>query len=90
MPVKGLPYLLHTDASAVGLGAVLAQATNQGERPLFHFSRKLTKAEKNYAGVHCDHTQWPLAVAIPHGTDQPPSNSVVSHPAALLVLCQIP
>jgi hypothetical protein len=44
-PNSTLPYHLHTDASDIGIGAVLVQ---QG-RPLAFTSRLLTSAEQNYS-----------------------------------------
>ena len=45
------PFLLHTDASQVGLGAVLSQVIEDEEHPVLYISRKLLKHEKNYATV---------------------------------------
>ena len=45
------PFLLHTDASEVGLGAVLSQVIDNEEHPILYISRKLLKHEKNYATV---------------------------------------
>ena len=42
------PYLLQTDASDVGLGAVLAQERDGLEHPIAFYSRALNKAERNY------------------------------------------
>ena len=45
------PFLLHTDASQVGLGAVLSQVIDEEEHPVLYISRKLLKHEMNYATV---------------------------------------
>lgn len=47
--LPNLPFALCTDASDVGLGAVVAQNTPKGEQPISFLSCKLTKAEKKDA-----------------------------------------
>ncbi|KAI2658155.1 Transposon Ty3-I Gag-Pol polyprotein [Labeo rohita] len=47
----GCPFLLQTDASDTGLGAVLSQVQEGEEHPVLYISRKLTPAERNYATV---------------------------------------
>ena len=42
------PFIVDTDASNVGVGAVLSQQGEDGERAVAYFSRALNKAEKNY------------------------------------------
>ena len=43
------PLVLTTDASHVGIGAILAHVTKDGERPIGYVSRSLNGAEKNYS-----------------------------------------
>ncbi|KAL0152849.1 hypothetical protein M9458_051843 [Cirrhinus mrigala] len=45
------PFLLQTDASDTGLGAMLSQVQNGEEHPVVYISRKLSQAERNYAAV---------------------------------------
>ena len=51
-PDYSKPFLLQTDASEVSIGAVLSQLDEQKQdRPVAYFSRKLKRAERNYATV---------------------------------------
>lgn len=45
------PFILRTDASGVGLGAVLLQERDDEKWPVAYASRKLTTAEKRYSVV---------------------------------------
>ncbi|KAL1276731.1 hypothetical protein QQF64_036354 [Cirrhinus molitorella] len=45
------PFLLQTDASDTGLGAVLSQVLEGEEHPVIYISRKLTPAKHRYATV---------------------------------------
>lgn len=42
------PFILQTDASAYGLGAVLSQIIDREERVICYISRSLSKPERNY------------------------------------------
>ncbi len=50
-PDFGCPFLLQTDASDTGLGAVLSQVVDGEEHPVIYMSRKLTPAVRRYATV---------------------------------------
>jgi hypothetical protein len=47
-PSTASPFLLDTDASGFGIGAVLSQVQEGVERVIAYFSRTLNKAERNY------------------------------------------
>ena len=47
-PNTELPFILDTDASNTGLGAVLSQLTPDGERVVAYHSHTLDKSERNY------------------------------------------
>ena len=47
---QGAPTCLTTDASSVGIGAILEQEQEDGSyRPIYYASRKLSKVEKRYS-----------------------------------------
>lgn len=51
-PEQRKPYFVHTDASGVGIGAVLTQTDGaNAEHPVAFISRTLGRSERNYAAI---------------------------------------
>ncbi len=55
LPSQIYPFAIYTDASTVGIGAVLMQANSAGKHHVIAFaSRALSPAEKNYSVTHLE------------------------------------
>uniref|UniRef100_A0A1B6LP54 RNA-directed DNA polymerase n=1 Tax=Graphocephala atropunctata TaxID=36148 RepID=A0A1B6LP54_9HEMI len=48
------PFLLSTDASSVGLGAILANVIDGQEHPICYASRQLNSSERNYSATELE------------------------------------
>ena len=48
IPSADVTHRLHTDASSIGIGAMLTQDQGNGHQPIGYFSRKLSPPEMNY------------------------------------------
>ena len=59
-PNAGGPFIVDTDASNVGVGAVLSLGVGEGEGPVAYFSSTLSRAERDY----CVTRQQLLAVVL--------------------------
>ena len=53
-PDFGVPFIITTDASCEGIGAVLSQEIEGVERPIAFASRALLKAERNYSTIELE------------------------------------
>ncbi|CAM5168843.1 unnamed protein product [Eretmochelys imbricata] len=63
------PFVVFTDASDMGLGAVLMQEDEKGERrPIGYLSKKLLPREQHYAGIEkeCLAMMWALKKLEPY------------------------
>lgn len=58
------PFVVQTDASDVGIGAVLSQEGEEGDQPVAFFLRKLLPREKNWATM--DHKCLAIVEGIKH------------------------
>ncbi|CAB0041770.1 unnamed protein product [Trichogramma brassicae] len=72
-PAAGQPFVLQTDASAKGMGAVLYQQVNDNRRIIAYASAKFTPAESRY---HCNEQEclavmWAIKRFRPYLEDQP-------------------
>ena len=68
IPDQSRPFVLRTDASGEGLGAALMQDQGDGLQPLAYASKKLSKAEKNYATIEqeCLAVVWGIRKFYPY------------------------
>ena len=48
------PFILHTDASALGLGAVLSQEVEGKDKPIAYASRRTSRTEANYGATQLE------------------------------------
>jgi len=49
------PFILHTDASRIGVGAILAQKDDQGlEHPIYFASKALSPAQSNWSATELE------------------------------------
>lgn len=51
LPDMSKQFILRTDASAIGMGAVLLQETDYIKFPVAYISKKFTQAQKNYSVI---------------------------------------
>jgi len=72
-PDFALPFILQTDASELGISAVLSQMVGGEEHPVGFVSRQLNKAEKNYSPTEweCLAVVWGVAQFEPLLIDSP-------------------
>ena len=58
------PFILETDASNIGVGAVLSQKIDSVTRPIGYYSKPLSTAQRNYAVI--ERELYALVVSIEH------------------------
>lgn len=62
VPLPNQPFRLYTDASDIGIRAVLTQEGPYGEQPVFYLSRKLSQPEQKYAVIKHEALAIKLAI----------------------------
>lgn len=85
------PFVIHTDASNVGLGAVLTQQLHgDGEQPLQFASRSLSPAEANYHAreKECLAVKWALRKFAPFVEGCPDLTVVTDHESLKWLMSQ--
>ena len=59
------PILIYTDASGVGIGAVLKRAQDDGsEKPVAYFSRKLSESQRKKKAIYIE--SFTIKEAVPY------------------------
>ena len=58
------PFILETDASNIGVGAVLSQKIDSVTRPIGYYSKPLSTAQRNYAVI--ERKLYAIVVSIEH------------------------
>ena len=51
LPDLAVPFKVQTDASQIGIGAVLLQTTPEGDRPVCYLSKKLTPSQQRWPAI---------------------------------------
>jgi len=78
------PFILFTDASTLGLGAVLSQKDNEGkERVIAYASRRVSNAEANYSitELECLAVVWAIKLFRPYLQSHIPFELITDHSA---------
>uniref|UniRef100_A0A0N4Z6B3 RNA-directed DNA polymerase n=1 Tax=Parastrongyloides trichosuri TaxID=131310 RepID=A0A0N4Z6B3_PARTI len=63
-PIHGIPFILTTDASNEGIGAILSQEQEAGEVPLSFYSAKLTSTKRSRSTTYLE--LYAIAKALQH------------------------
>ncbi|KAG5681269.1 hypothetical protein PVAND_010720 [Polypedilum vanderplanki] len=83
-------FLIDSDASGVGLGAVLVQVQEDVQRELFMFaSKSLTKQEATYPQIHREALAIVWAKSIGVGTIAPQVNAIFEEPIAKTITLEV-
>ena len=64
LPNFNLPFKVQTDASQIGIGAVLLQAYSDGDRPVCYMSKKLTPCQQRWPTI--EQECYAIVTAITH------------------------
>lgn len=81
------PVEIHTDAFAVGVGAVLVQKYEDGEHPNAYTSKALNKAQRNYGATELELFAVVIAIEKFHYyIGDLPFKVATDHPAVVALL----